>query len=116
MQALKAVVIFLGVLIVIGMGVLAYGIMLKFGEWQARNESEAPPATVDMGSPTVSEPWAGNLKVSIPAGAKVVETIVGEGQLIARVSLPDGSQRYMIFDLSTGKQIGSIELQPVGSQ
>jgi hypothetical protein len=116
MQALKAVVIFLGVLIVIGMGVLAYGIMLKFDEWQARKESEAPPATVDMGTPAASEPWAGNLKVSIPAGSKVVETIVAEGQLIARVSLPDGSQQYMIFDLSTGKQIGSIELQTGGAQ
>jgi hypothetical protein len=116
MKALKAVVIFLGALIVIGMGILAYGIMLKFDTWQARKDSQAPPATVDMGSPAVAEPWAGNLQVAVPVGSKVAETIIGEGQLIVRLSVPDGSQRYMIFDLSTGKQIGSIDLQPTAGQ
>lgn len=116
MKALKALVIFLGVLIVIGMGVLAYGIMLKFDAWQARKDNQPPPATVDMGSPTVVEPWAGNTKVAVPAGSSVAETIVGEGQLIVRLSIPNGSQRYMIFDLSTGKQIGSIDLQPTAGQ
>ena len=45
MQALKAIVIFLGVLIVIGMGVLAYGLMMKFDEWQAKKDDA--PAPVD---------------------------------------------------------------------
>ena len=60
MQALKAIVIILGVLIVVGMGVLAYGLM------------------------------------------------------IVRLSLADDSQRYLIFDLGTGKQLGAIELQTGG--
>lgn len=117
MQALKALVIFLGVLIVIGMGVLAYGIMLKFGEWQAKKDGEAtsfveiaPSAPVQV----VTEVWTGDLKVAIPAGARVAETVVADGQMIVRLTLADDSQRYLIFDLGTGKQIGAIELQPGG--
>lgn len=116
MQALKALVIFLGVLIVIGMGILAYGIMLKFGEWQAKKDVETTPAPLAVTTPVVAEVWTGDLKVAIPAGARVAETVVADGQLIVRLSLADDSQRYLIFDLGTGRQIGAIELQPSGVQ
>ena len=121
MQALKALVIFLGVLIVIGMGILAYGIMLKFGEWQAKKDGEATPAPLvavapAATAPVVAEVWTGDLKVAVPAGARVAETVVTDGRMIVRLSLADGSQRYLIFDLGTGRQIGAIELQPGGAQ
>jgi hypothetical protein len=121
MQALKSLVIFLGVLIVIGMGVLAYGIMLKFEEWQAKKDREVVSAPLvevaPSGSvPVVAEVWTGDLNVAVPAGARVVETVVADGQLVVRLSLPDDSQRYLIFDLGTGKQIGTIALQPGGAQ
>ena len=121
MQALKSLVIFLGVLIVIGMGVLAYGIMLKFEEWQAKKDREAVSAPLvevaPSGSiPVVAEVWTDDLNVAVPAGARVVETVVADGQLVVRLSLSDDSQRYLIFDLGTGKQIGTIALQPGGAQ
>ena len=34
--------------------------------------------------------------------------------MIVRLSLANDSQRYLVFDLGTGKQIGAIELQPQG--
>ncbi len=118
MQALKAIVIFMGVLIVIGMGVVAYGIMLKFDEWQAKKDAAPEPPAVTAPAitmPVVAEVWTGDLKVAIPAGARVAETVVAEDQMIVRLSLADGSQRYLVFDLGTGKQIGAIELQPQGA-
>lgn len=114
MQALKAIVIFMGVLIVIGMGIVAYGIMLKFDEWQAKKEAEPVPTPLAVTRPVIAEVWTEELKVAIPAGARVAETVVAEGQMIVRLSLADDSQRYLIFDLGTGKQIGTIELQPRG--
>ena len=54
------------------------------------------------------------LAPAVPAGARVAETIVTDGQMIVRLSLADDSQRYLIFDLGTGKQLGAIELQPGG--
>ncbi len=65
-------------------------------------------------TPVVAEVWTEELKVAIPAGARVAETVVAEGQMIVRLSLADDSQRYLVFDLGTGKQIGAIELQPRG--
>lgn len=119
MKALKAIVIFMGVLIVIGMGVVAYGIMLKFDEWQAKKNAAPAPEPLAVTAPAattpvVAEVWTEELKVAIPAGARVAETVVAEGQMIVRLSLPDDSQRYMVFDLGTGKQIGTIELNPQG--
>lgn len=119
MQALKALVIFLGVLIVIGMGVLAYGIMVKFDEWRAREDDVAAPtpvveATSSVTAPAATGVWAGDVKVAVPAGASVAETVVADGRMIVRLSLADGSQRYLIFDLATGTRIGAIELQPGG--
>ena len=120
MQALKAIVIFMGVLIVIGMGVVAYGLMLKFNEWQAKKDAGPSPEPLAVtapaaGRPVVAEVWTGPLAVAIPAGARVAETVVAEGQMIVRLSLADDSQRYLVFDLGTGKQIGVIELQPEGA-
>ena len=114
MQALKALVIFLGVLIVIGMGVLAYGILVKFDEWRAREDDEAAPTPRAVTAPAATGVWAGDVKVAVPTGARVAETVVADGRLILRLSLADGGQRYLIFDLATGRRIGAIELQPGG--
>ena len=65
-------------------------------------------------APVVTEIWTGDLKVAVPAGARVAETVVADGQMIVRLSLADGRQRYLVFDLGTGKQLGAIELQPGG--
>lgn len=116
MQALKSLVIFLGVLIVIGMGGLAYGIMLKFGEWSAKKDVETTPAPLAAPALVPTAAWTGDLKVVVPAGARVTETVVADGKMIVRLSLADDSQRFLIFDLGTGRRIGAIELQPGGVQ
>ncbi|MDH5556490.1 MAG: hypothetical protein OEZ03_04020 [Alphaproteobacteria bacterium] len=115
MQALKSLVIFLGVLIVIGMGVLAYGIMLKFEKWQAKKDEEASPPSISAPAPVITGAWTGDLRVTVPAGARVSETIVADGRMIVRLSLADDSQRFLIFDLGTGRQLGAIDLQPESS-
>lgn len=119
MQALKALVIFMGVLIVIGMGVLAYGLMMKFDEWQAKKQA-APetPVAVEAPAPAASaaaapaEAWPSDLKIAVPAGARVAETVIGEGRMIVRLVLPDDSQRFLVFDIDAGRRLGAIELQP----
>ncbi len=118
MQALKALVIFMGVLIVIGMGVLAWGIMYKLEEWQARESGDAPAVPV-VSAPappaTPADVWPDMPAVAVPAGAQVAETIVAEGRLVIRLALADGGQRYLVFDLATGRQLGAVALQPGGA-
>jgi len=110
MQALKAVVIFMGVLIVIMMGAVGYGIVVKFGNVVDGGDEAGP--VVPLGTPVVTEDWGGNLRVAVPAGARVAETVVADGRMVVRLVLPDDSQRYLIFDLGTGRQVGAIDLEP----
>lgn len=109
MQALKALVIFMGVLIVIMMTVVGYGIVVKFGNVMDRGEAEAPTTP---GLPAAAEVWDGNLRVPVAAGAQVAETVVADGRMVVRLVLPDGSQRYLVFDLAAGRQVGAIDLEP----
>lgn len=107
MQALKALVIFMGVLIVVGMGILAYGISVKFGQ---KVEEEAAASATPRAA--ASMPWPGDVTVVVPAGARVAETIVAEGRMIVRIALPDGGQRFIVVDLVGGRQLGAVELTP----
>ncbi len=111
MQALKALVIFLGALIVIMMGILAYGIATKFGDVVNGGDAEGPGAPI--GAPVMAEPWE-TVRIGVPGGARVAETVVAEGRMVVRLELPDGSQRYLVFDLDVGQQIGTVDLVPEG--
>ncbi len=95
MQPLKALVIFLGVLIFVAFGVLAYGIATKFktsGETPTSRHFEAT-------------------NVEIPAGARIVETRIGGNRIILRVETSDGSMALILIDAGTGKRTGVIYLK-----
>ncbi len=84
-------VIFLGVLIVIGLGILVYGIATKAGKLADG------PATVEAAS------------VTLPEGATIVEMTSGEGRLYLHVEGPDAGQSIYIFD-DRGRHLGTIDL------
>jgi len=102
MRALKALVIFMGVLIVVGMGILAYGISVKFGQ------------SVEREAAASARRWPSDISVAVPAGAEVAETIVADGRMVVRLALPDGGQRFVVVDLVGGRQLGTVELAPQG--
>lgn len=109
MQALKALVIFMGVLIVVGMGILAYGISVKFGQ----NVEEEPAVSAPPRAAAL-HPWTSDIEETIPAGAKVLETVMAEGRMIVRLAMPDGGQRFVVVDLVGGRKLGTFELKPQG--
>lgn len=95
MRALKTVVIALGVLIVAGIAALIVLIADKFGT--------AAPARTDR-------PYA-PAAVEIPAGAEVVGTRIEGERLILQVRLENGDMRFVVVNLSTGKEIGVVEVR-----
>lgn len=109
MQALKALVIFMGVLIVVGMGILAYGISVKFGH-QAEDATAASAGRRAM----PAAPWPEDIRVAVPAGARVAETVVAESRMIVRLALPDGGHRFVVVDLVGGRRLGTVDLTPEG--
>jgi hypothetical protein len=106
MHALKALVIFMGMLIVLGMGLFAWGISTKLGEMAETGEA-ALPVTL----------WEAPVDVAIPPGARVIETRVEDGRLAVSLLLTNGDSRILLFDLKTGQRIGAIRLnQSEGAQ
>ena len=95
MQAIKALVFGMAILIVIGVGLLIYGISKNVG-------------------PVVGEGPAafGTVRASLPAGATVEDVHLDGESLVVRLSLAGGGATLMVFRLTDGRQTGTIELQP----
>ena len=93
MRSLKALVIGMGILIVVGVVFLIYAIIQKSSENDALGRS------------------ALQSEVTLPAGAEVVETRIGDGKIVLRLRLADGSGRLVVIDPATGKMSGRIDLK-----
>lgn len=94
MQAIKALVFGMALLIVAGMALLVYGLTAKV------DDVAGGPAAF------------GTVRAALPAGATVAETAVDGDTLVIRLSLPNGGATVMVFRLSDGRQLGAVELQP----
>ena len=103
MQALKALVIFMGVLIIAGMGLLVYGLMTRV-TWS----DEAAPAAMAPASPVAR---IGTITSNLPAGAAVASVSVDTGRAVVHVRLADGGAEIRLFDLATGTAMGTIQLK-----
>ena len=97
MRALKALVVILGVMIVSAAGLVVYGIVTKLGNL-AGGSSESLETFTDQ-------------IISLAPTTELQDYVVEENRLVIRVSEPDGAVRFLIFDLSTEKQMGSIMLE-----
>lgn len=94
MQALKIVVIVLGVLIVVTTGVILAVI--------AGRLSRGPAAP----SPLASG------QVDIPAGARVEAMAAVADRVILDLLLPGGERQLVVIDLASGRKLGTIGLRP----
>jgi hypothetical protein len=111
MQALKALVIVMGVLIVVGTTVVVvtiYNRMNRLGEAApAAQTVAAPPA------PAGVAPIAfGDARVPIPDGCRVVEMVPAGERLLLRLGSIARCNRILVIDLSSGAALGSIDLAP----
>ncbi|NIA70465.1 hypothetical protein HBA54_17860 [Pelagibius litoralis] len=95
MQALKLLVIFMAVLILAGMGLLAYGLVTRVAE----GDGGGGFAAVD---------------VPLPDGCSIAETAVAENRLILRFEglAERGCQQVVVVDMTTGKVLGQVRGVP----
>lgn len=96
MQAIKALVIGMGVLIVVGMIVLVYGVTTKFGKPSLRGE-----AVRDFGE----------VRVTLPAGAAVEDARLEGNTLVVRLRGPDKAVQVLLFRREDGKRVGSFRFE-----
>lgn len=104
MRAIKALVIGMGILILVGLAILVYGLTNKFGTTMSDGGSENGAAADAVAF--------GTIRATLPAGATVANVQMQGGTAMVHVTLPDGGAQIMVFRLSDGRQTGTIELQP----
>lgn len=114
MQALKALVIVMGIVIVIGMGVIA---VTLYERLTARLGEEEPAAVVEAQqpapAPAPARPRAfGTRELSLPRGARIEDMVAEGDRLILHLRLPGGQYQIMIVDLADGSRLGTLNLEP----
>ncbi len=110
MQALKTLVIVLGVMIVAGIAVI--GVTVYHRATNLVN-SPVPPSAKPSTEPGFG-PGFGRVALELPAGSRVVEMTAEDDRLILRVDLADGGRQIIILDMATGKRLGTFELRDAG--
>ena len=91
-QTLKFIVIFMGVLILAGLGVIVVTL--------AGRMSDEDPGKAGFGT----------VALDLPKGAEVTTASSGESRLVLNVRLPDGHKRVIILDLKTGAVLGTVNV------
>ncbi len=106
---LKAVVIGLGVLILVALGVIVVTVASRLESGKATVAAMAPaPASPGTTAPTLGAGY-GVKDVEIPPGARIVSVRVVGPRLLFDVAGPGPKRALMVYDLDTGKRLGTIE-------
>src|SRR5262245_19677354 len=114
MRALKALVIFLGILLVIGTGVLIWGIARQIDRMsQAEADDEVTPAVNTAPAVVTNEvaPW-GRLDLKLPSGTRI-QSVTNAGEYMVLhlyTGAPGLDERVIVIDPGCGTLMGTVNL------
>lgn len=100
MKAIKALVAFMGVLLVAGLALLGWGLYSQAGKMTTKSKRAAVTAE-DFGA----------IAVPLPAGARIDQMVVAGDRVVLRV-VGGGPERLMVLDPAAGAVAGSFVLTP----
>lgn len=106
MKAIKALVLFMGILIVAGLGVLGYGL-------SQQSDDKAAATTVTASPGIVSGSGAGSfgaISVTLPTGSRVEQVLVAGERVVVRVTGGADGERLVVLDPRSGAIAGSFVL------
>jgi len=113
MKIVKALVILMGVLIVLGMGLLVYGFVMRVGKAPTTEPAVDSAPLVPLGG-TVS--GFGDVTVALEDGEILLDMQAEASRLLLRSKAADGTETIRVYDLSTGKALGRFFLERAPSQ
>ncbi|MEQ8356286.1 MAG: hypothetical protein RH942_12160 [Kiloniellaceae bacterium] len=107
MQALKALVIFMGVLIMAGMALLVYGLATRTGGGPGEFAEASGGGAADFGT----------LELALPDGCSLAATETAGDRLVIRFDgqAERGCQQLVVVDLASGKVLGRVKALPAGA-
>jgi hypothetical protein len=104
-RVLKRVVIVLGVLIVVSLAIVVWGVARNAGMMMAGGSDATIPGTAPRGG-------FGEVAVAVPSGSRLVGVTADGERGLLRMRLRDGSDKVIIVDLGTGKVLGALVVDP----
>ena len=116
MQLLKSVVIGLGILILLGMALLTYGLYQKANDPGWRLFSR--PAPAEFQAPATATPAApdakafGTLGLHLPDGCFITAVRPDGGRVYLTIGPPGPCNRIVIVDVIRGRELGTIQPHP----
>ncbi len=105
MRALKVAVVVMGILIVVGLAVIAATIIKR------TSSGDAAPASSGVLAAASFAP----LTVSLPSDSMMIGAAVGDGKLVIQAELGDGTRRLVVVDLASGRELGRIDVRRDGN-
>ncbi len=107
MQSIKALVIFLGLLIVAGLVLLVYGVVSQVSEVAGPGDAGAQDGGAQGGFDQTT--------VALPAGCVVAQAELDEGRLVLRTEGPadrPDCQQVILLDATSGAELGRVKIAP----
>lgn len=117
MRAIKTLVTFMGVLLILGLGLLGYGMYSK-----ATTGSKTPVIASPAGAPVMPAlshgPVAsfGDVLLSEPAGSEITSAQVNGPLLVLQVRGGGKADRVILFDLASGVVLGRVGIGAPAAQ
>ena len=110
-RLLKAVVIVLGLIIIVGMGALlfAFAQVGNGGITKGDEPGETYPRSgigANYNNAVLLE------RIQLPAGVQVLEIDLDGGRLALLLALSNGTEELAIYDLTTGERLGALAVAP----
>jgi hypothetical protein len=102
MQALKILVVILGLLLIAGVVALGVGIAYRLNHPRLE-----PSPTMERMVPLSGAPRF----VTLPAGAKILSAQSDGNRVMVRLGLPDGGERLLLLDWKTGAILSTLNLK-----
>jgi hypothetical protein len=112
MNALKALVAAMGLLIVIGIGLLGYGLMRKQpAHTQAQVQMQAQPQSQTLSALTTADGAPFDVTVMAPRNARLEQVTAAGDRIVLRFVSAEGD-KLLFLDAHTGKLAGTVALTP----
>ena len=114
MQALKGLVVGLGILIVIGFVLLVYGFYTEFSNPDLKGLTDGSgEASVEAGERAFPEVQGfGETRIGLPDGCTVVEMRPDGDRLYLRTGPTGLCERVLVVDPTTGEVLGTFVVKP----
>lgn len=118
MQALKGLVVGLGLLIIFGAVLLGYGFYVKYHKKDSTlfgPAADGPPAVaapIATNAPLPPAPGFGETRLELPEGCSVTEMRPNGHRLYLRTGPAGLCERIVILDVNTGDRLGTIVVRP----